>query len=244
MGHSQLKCRCGKTPHGVDDHGFHFSLGCNTDHQRTILHDSSVQELESIMKGNGLIVRHEPRNTFQDSGNRPDTIIDNPQCLELGRPYTQVIIDHSFTCPLEGAMTGSIISPVTREKAMVAGDRAEIRYVEKFRRYENLIAQNNVGRANPDKVFILPFVFESSGLLHHKSMEFLETLADHCSKEKKIPLVNMLIYIKRRMACCLARNLGRVINVRAKAAIGGVASVGSNTEIRQILETHVHDEDI
>jgi hypothetical protein len=211
----------------VDDHGIHFSSGCNIDNMRTAIHDAMVLELESLIKYSGLAVAHEEKHKFQthlvDSNNRTDTTIKRSEVLDLGKPFNEVIIDHSITCPLEGAVSGNIKVPKSKKLALTVGDAAEARYQSKFKHYKTLIENAKDPRdPNPISYFILPFVFETTGLLHRKCLDFLETLANHCEMTKKIPGISLLTFFKRRLACCLAKSLAHVINVRGNRMLSHV----------------------
>jgi hypothetical protein len=99
MGHQGLVCTCRGFPL-VDDHGIHFTSGCNIDNLRTAIHDAGVLELESVIRYCGLSVAHEERHKFQthlvDSNNRTDTTIKRSEVLDLGKTFNEVIIDHSI----------------------------------------------------------------------------------------------------------------------------------------------------
>ena len=86
---------------------------------------------------------------------------------------------------------------------------------------------------------ILPFIFQSTGLLEKHGLEFLETVAEHAELVKKIPGVNIFTYFKRRLACCLAKNIGFSINAKADKMISHADhSTNRNFDPRIIMEAN------
>jgi len=225
-----LHCDCAAKPQ-LDLYGLHLSCGCNKEGFRTNLHDALVLELETLLKYSGYWTRHEERHMFStadaDKHNRPDITINNPTNLNYGNERHQVskvIIDVSFTCVLDGVNDGKIKAAPNRTKAMKIGTKANRRYDQKYNHYKTLI-RGLTPQLNPPVYWIVPFVVQSSGLLHKASLELLEKMVDSASNIKKIPGVNLLTYFKRRLSCCLAKNLATSINVRGYSAISHSNSV-------------------
>src|SRR6185312_1277857 len=156
-----------------------------------------------------------------DKYSRPDISINNPNNLQhnTGRqPIQKVIIDVSFTCVLEGVQDGKIKSASNRNNAMKVGSKAHTRYEDKIRNYQRLI-QALPRQASPRNYKTLPFVIQSTGLIHNSSLDLLERMAKSASNVKRIPSTNMFTYFKRRISCCLAKNLARIINSRGHRII-------------------------
>jgi len=219
-----LCCDCSNKP-SLDPYGLHLSCGCNKNDARTHLHDSIVLQLQSLIKYAGYWTTLEEKHMFindnQNKQNRPDITINNPINLNYGtsnHPVSKVIIDVSFTCVLDGVKDGKIKSANTRNNALKQGTKAQIRNKEKLTHYKNLI--NALPREwNPPKYWIVPFVIQTTGFLHKSSMELLEKMVESATNIQKIPGINMLTYFKRRISCCLAKNLANTINLRKHVII-------------------------
>ena len=215
-----LRCDCSAKPQ-LDRYGLHLSCGCNKGSHRTNIHDALVWELQNLLKYAGYWTKHEERDLFKgietNNNNRPDITIYNPANLgyQLGEHQTptKVIIDVSFSCVFDGVGNGVIRCPPTRTAAMKIAAKASARYKLKYNHYRGLI--NRLDRnLNQERFWILPFVIQTTGLLHNVSLDLLEKMADSASHNKKIPGVSLFTYFKRRISCCLAKNLATTINTR------------------------------
>ena len=110
-------------------------------------------------------------------------------------------MDVSITCCMEGAGRGQLIPPTSLENSKKEkGKAAKKVYNDKVRDYKGLFT-----RLNLDQFSIVPFVFESTGFLHEKSMDLLETVAQRAEEVKKIPRENMFTFFKKRLSICLIR---------------------------------------
>jgi len=215
---------------------------------RSELHDAVVLELESLLKHAGFHIKHEERHMFStlenNNNSRPDITINNPALLNYGsemQPATQVIIDVSFTCVLDGVTDGKIKSASTRAKAMKIGTKATTRFNDKFRHYKNLI-QQLPAQLNPGKIWIVPFVFQTTGFLHGDSLDLLKRMVDAAEDGLKIPGINLITYFKRRLSCCLARNLARGINQRSHSVMGHCSFTRDRTfDARHIMEVQADE---
>jgi len=215
-----LVCNCDAKPH-LDDFGIHLSSGCNKENLRTGIHDALVLELESSLKHAGFHIKHEERGLFdnleRDKENRPDISINNPNNLGYGdstQPaVTKIIIDVSVTCALDGAKTGIIKAPDNRQKAKTVGSRVNSRYQEKFNHYHKLLSTINP-EINRPEIKIIPFIIQSTGFVHPKSLSLLDRMAEHAATIKKIPGINLFTFYKRRLGCCLVKSIAATINAR------------------------------
>jgi len=238
------KCDCSAKPE-LDPYGLHLSCGCNKEGLRTSLHDSVVLELEGLLKYSGFHVQHEERHLFStlDANNqcRPDITVNNPAQLNYGtdrKPATKVIIDVSFTCVLDGVKDGKIKSAPSREKALKIGSKIKKRHQDKYKHYRDLI-KKLPAQVNPPTIWIVPFVFHTTGLLHWDSMKLLEKMVDAAEDSQKIPGMNLITYFKRRLSCCMARNLASVINRRSHSVMSHCDFRRDRSfDVRHVMELH------
>ena len=161
-------------------------------------------------------------NQFDDTKKRPDIVIRNPEALGYYTPgphseqVTELILDTTVRSPIDGAAKAKLVHPKTLEEALKIGVAAERGYKEKMDKYSKLIYPENKQNRNLHEPvrWIVPFVIQSTGHLHEKSMEFLERLAEAAETIKRIPKVNLLTYFKRRIALCLAKNMAATMYQR------------------------------
>ena len=243
-------CDCAARPQ-LDPYGIHLSCGCNKEGLRTGIHDALVLELQSLFRYAGFWTTHEERHMFdnndKEKNNRPDLVVNNPELLGFHgtgpnpKQPDKVIIDLSFTCPLDGASKADIKAAPNRTKALEIGSKADARYNDKFKHYKTLIADLDP-HLNPPVYWIVPFVFQSTGLLHKKGLELLERIAGAAQDFKKIPGSNLLTYFKRRISCCLAKNLANSINQRGRTVASHSGSrLDRSFDSRHIMELHTEN---
>ena len=183
-------------------------------------------EFESILRYAGFWVVHEERQLFttddKDKQNRPDSSINNPQSLNLStnKTFHKVLVDYSITCPLKGSVSGLIEEPSSRDNAMKVGDMADMRYKQKFSHYEKLINDLNREHPVPINYYIQPIVFQTSGLMEKHGLGFLEKVADAAEEVKRISSCYLFTYFKRRLSCCLVKNMCASINSRGHSIMG------------------------
>jgi len=216
-----LVCDCAAKP-TLDRYGLHLSSGCNKGSCRSNIHDALVLELQNLLKYSGYWTKHEQRGLFKDAdvnnNHRPDITINNPANLGYGEHTTKVIIDVAFTCVLDGVADGQLRSPQTRTAALATGTKANKYYTRKINKYQELLNKMSPG-FNPENLHVVPFIVQSTGFLHGKALDLLDKIAASASCIKKIPHGNLMTYFKRRLACCLAKNLAASINSRSFSVI-------------------------
>ncbi len=177
------------------------------------MHNAVELELDQILGYCGYFTVREERNLFATLDKRnqrkPDITIKNPETLYLPGEQigAQVLVDVSITCCMEGAGRGQLIPPTSLENSKKEkGKAAKKVYNDKVRDYKGLFT-----RLNLDQFSIVPFVFESTGFLHEKSMDLLETVAQRAEEVKKIPRENMFTFFKKRLSICLMKNVAHCI---------------------------------
>jgi hypothetical protein len=67
---------------------------------------------------------------------------------------------------------------------------------------------------------IVPFVLESTGLIHEKSLEFLQKVADLANQTQKIGNDSMMKYFVKRVGFAFQNAVGTAINLRSRALLG------------------------
>jgi len=192
-------------------------------------------KMNQLLHWAGLWTTVEERGTFgdvlTDDRHRADIVIKNPGPLHYANKGTKILLDFSFTCPLEGIANGyaGILDPRhnrnTREgsiqNAKVQGVAAQDRYNEKIKKYDAVIAQYNNG---PNQAFdtftVVPFVAETSGYFHEKAVDFLQRVADYCQEVKKFHAQNSKSYFLNVLSICLQTQIARAIIRR----VAGIAS--------------------
>jgi hypothetical protein len=63
-------------------------------------------------------------------------------------------------------------------------------------------------------------VFESTGLIHPKSLEFLQQVADLANQTSKLGQENMMTFFLRRLSFCFQRAIASTINLRTRELLG------------------------
>jgi hypothetical protein len=162
-------------------------------------HDGVVFELNSILRYCGLNTRLEERGLFRgtnpDSNNRPDiTVVDPP-----GSVYKTMVIDVGITGPLTGYNYDGYHP--------YAGVAANSMVADKKRKYTRNGALEN-------ELQFLPFIMESTGMMHEEASAFLLRVAKIASETRKIPLGTMYNYFLKRLGLRLQCGIANSINRR------------------------------
>jgi hypothetical protein len=139
----------------------------------------------------------------KDSRQRPDLTSKNIEALpdEVRGDADQILIGVTVRAPVDGAAKCDIPTSKSREAALETGRRAQHAYQEKSSKYDQLIEKYN----GPLKFKVIPFVKESTGILHKKSLDFLKTIAERADEAKRITNENILTCFKRRLSCALVK---------------------------------------
>lgn len=193
----------------IDPFGHHLATGCGLENLRRETHDQIVEELEMIIKYSGKSTKREEANLFldidpdnPDDNKRPDITVLNPG----GTTYGKLLIDVSITCPLPGAQSGKQI-PISQETALKVGKQAGIIYSNKVQKYKALCDKGNY--------LLLPFIFESTGLIHPEGKKYLQRLALGSSESSRINkdilynffLKKLSVTLQNSLANCMLRRI-------------------------------------
>lgn len=160
---SNLLCNCNKEPKIVlDPHGDHLATGCNKYNTRVQLHDAVCRTIRGLLKYVGYHTTAEQRNVLGngDQALRPDITVHDYK----GRK--DLCLDISITSTLRYHSNGAIINDCLQGSIGKYGVDA---YNSKLRKYQEAAANNNRD--------FLPFIIESSGMLHKEAEKFIRNVA-------------------------------------------------------------------
>jgi len=234
--HPALHCDCDRRPQ-LDPFGHHIVTACPKHRIPTEIHDYFKTKVNQLLHWAGLWTVVEEVNTFGDvlidDRHRADIVIKNPGPLHYPNNGTKILVDFSFTCPVEGIANGQegILDPRynrnTNKKrikdAKTQGLAAKHRYNEKIKKYDDLIAEYNSGPNEAlDTFTVVPFVAETSGYFHEKAVDFLDRVADYCQEVKKFHSQNSKSYFLNVLSICLQTQIARAI-IRRVAGISSHA---------------------
>jgi hypothetical protein len=209
-----LACDCSNHPK-LDYYGHHLTTGCGRDGYRHRTHDFVGMEIIKIVKYSGLYSIREEVNCLQtvndpDSHRRPDiSVLGAPKHL-----HRKLIMDVCITNPLPG--TGNCTpSGLTKNESLQQSRAAIASFKKKIYSYKNILNEKNLD--------FLPFIFESSGLIHSSAKDFLLSLAQLAEQQKKIKaatlynffLKNISITLQKRQAAAI---LGRSSQLRSRSS--------------------------
>jgi hypothetical protein len=103
--------------------------------------------------------------------------------------------------------------------ALTKSHQADVKYKKKvanYKKVEQKMHEESPDTANANEYVLVPFVMESTGLIHPESLKFLEQTADEAGLTAKLGGECMLIYFKRRISFAFQRALANVILFRTK----------------------------
>ena len=224
--HLGSRCDCATKPF-LDPYGIHVATGCGKGGFRNATHDALCHTLNQIMNYAGYSTIREERQCFgaylEEDNHRPDITIKNPDGQHL--IGSKIIIDVSVTCPLELDRHGHVKAP-SRNEAVKKGSKAVARYNDKIKKCKVLerLAAENATQHNreliPNNFGIVPFIFESTGLIHRKSLEFLERVADKATESKRLNNSNIYSFFLKRLVVCLQKSIANAIERRITSLNG------------------------
>jgi hypothetical protein len=141
-------------------------------------------------------------------------------------------IGATITSSLEGSEMYQPV-PLSVKKAQQKGHRAEEAYKKKINKYQGIWEEGR--RENPEDAVavrpeIVPFVLESTGLFHEKSLEFLQKVADLANQTQKIGNDSMMKYFVKRVGFAFQNAVGTAINLHSRALLGHHDNPTTSTE--------------
>ena len=201
----------------------HISTGCPKDAHRLRTHDALKVELDQILRYAGFWTTREETQSFgvdlPDDNHRPDISIRNPEGLEM--EGSKVLVDVAVTCPVRNEKCQVMIK-TEAAAAKSKGKQAEEMYKIKMNKYDDLKKQAALQTPNfqPNSIGIVPFIFESTGLIHKNSLEFLERVADQAAEMMRMKGENLGTYFLKRLSICLQKHLALAINLKIMKLMG------------------------
>ena len=136
-----------------------------------------------------------------------------------------MLIDVSLTCPLKGSESCNLTTDppnlsVESAHAQKAG-AAKKRYTQKKNKYEEVLRQyNEANNGHNTRTFsVVPFIFETTGLVHDEALQLLDCLADRCHELNIFHKENMRIYFRRALSVTLQVHIARSIRLRAAGLV-------------------------
>lgn len=201
------KCSCSGRPI-VDRFGHHYIQGCGLHGFRTRSHDLLSHQLTLLLRYFGMDCKREESGRFTDIDprhrHRPDITVYNPPMEDHLFPIktSPVVIDISVASAIKGAGKGSFM-PISEAAAMKPGQQADSRVNDKISKYKMLDPHNTL--------HFVPFVLESSGLMHSTARAFLRLGARKASEILMIPAENLYSYAVKCLSMtfqrCVANNI-------------------------------------
>ena len=175
---------------------------------RTRSHDLLSLQLTQLLRYFGMDCRREESGRFTDinpnNRHRPDITVYNPPMGDQAFPIktSPAVIDVSVTSAIKGAGKANLMPP-SEAACMVPGNQAEARVREKINKYKQLDPNSTL--------HFVPFVLESSGLLHKTAREFLQLGARKAAEVLMIPYENLYSYAVKCISVtfqrCVANNI-------------------------------------
>ena len=218
--------RCDCEAHTVlDPTAHHLATACGKYGYRKDTHDSVVLELQYALQHCGFWIKREERDCFlaADPNDRhiPDLTVMNP----IDSAFPQVLLDVSITSPLTGALHGQLDNnALTRAAAGDQGRMARRRYQEKVNKYRARVLANGFG--------FVPIIFESTGLIHAQSLQFLEASMKKAAEIRKISCKNIYAYLIKRLSVTLQKAIAQNVNKRLIRLLGHSSAVNRDPAFR------------
>jgi hypothetical protein len=142
----------------------------------------------------------------------------------------QLLLDVALPGSVKGSKSGMLNQPADNEAALnLAGKQITKTYAGKKSKYEKLFEAEPTQSLNPNstpRFKVVPITIGLLGNVHKQTMDFFAEYSDNIFRYGKN---NILTYYKRRLSCCLFKNI-------ANTLIRRVASCNSRFCERNALE--------
>jgi hypothetical protein len=174
-----------------------------------------VMETQMMCQEAGFHTKREPKGIFSTSNHRPDIVIHNAEKMPAKYACEQLLLDIALPGSVIGSKSGMLNQPDDNEAALnLAGKQVAKTYAGKKSKYEKLFESEPTGTLNPDSIprfKIVPVVVGLLGNVHKQTMEFFEQLAEYSDNIFRYGKNNILTYYKRRLSCCLFKNIANTL---------------------------------
>ena len=204
------RCRC-KAKTLLDKRGHHLLSGCKIGHWVSTTHDHMVLEIKTLATYCGFWCIREERDCFKNTNpfnnRRPDVSIMNPLQKHTSGD-NKLLLDAEVTNPVPGSKSGKQ-GALTMGKARQEGSKAEEAFKGKNKEYLEIATANGLS--------FLPIIFESTGRVHPKAMEFFKDIAKHKEEITKIPKDRTYGWMMNRLSCVLMHAIAKCLNTKIAA---------------------------
>jgi hypothetical protein len=199
----------------LDKYGVHQTAACNIYSCRQQIHDMVVMETQLMCQEAGFHTKREPKGIFSTSNHRPDIAINNAQKMPAKYTCEQLLLDIALPGPVNGSKSGILNQPADNAAALnLAGKQITKTYDGKKSKYEKLFEMKPTRSLNPNftpRFKIVPIIIGLLGNVHKQTMEFFEQLAEYSDNIFRYGKNNILTYYKRRLSCCLFKNIANTL---------------------------------
>jgi hypothetical protein len=205
-------CDC-KRKTVLDKYGHHFVSGCACYGKRTQQHDALSYATSGAISWCGLRNIREELGCFKEAdplnGKKPDISVIHPlpsdDLVDSQGRIPKLILDIQITSPVPGSQ-GGVFLTMTKNVANQENHEANRAFNSKNRKYGEIAKENGLS--------FLPIIFETTGRIHPKSLEFFDCLAAHAAEVKKIDKGIVYGYIMNKLSCTLQKSIAETINSR------------------------------
>lgn len=210
----------------LDPTGHHLVSGCASFGKRTQMHDALAYEASFLISYCGLRNIREELGCFREAhpecGKRPDITVFNPvasdNLVDANGRIPKLILDFQITSPLPGSQQG-VFSAMTPYMADKADNMAGKAFTKKNSDYKRIAEDNGLS--------FLPIIFETTGRIHPKALEFFSAIADHASQVKRIDKGIIFAFMMNRLSCVLQKHMAGIISSRVNTINGHLCRVAS-----------------
>jgi hypothetical protein len=204
------RCSCKRRSH-LDPLGHHLATGCGVGGTRHHTHDAIAHVLKDMLNYGGIMTRHEEigcfREAFPDNNQRPDLSVFNMPNLDK-----KLVLDVAVASPVDAQGPRQI----SRRVALSKERRAKSRFSNKVAKYQAVSAANNLE--------FLPIIIESTGGLHHKALDFYNSVIDHMSSGDNQYKLMCNLFWSGRISCRLQKSIASAILSKSQVVNGLLTS--------------------
>ena len=204
------RCSCKRRTH-LDPLGHHLATACGVAGTRHHTHDSMAHVLKDMLNYAGIMTRHEEigcfREAFPDNNQKPDLSVFNMPNLDK-----KLVLDIAVASPVDSQVSRQI----SRRVALNKERRAKSRFNEKVTKYQEVSTANNLE--------FLPIIIESTGGLHHKALEFYNSVIDHMSNGDNQYKLMCNLFWSGRLSCRLQKSIASAILSKSQVVNGLLTS--------------------